>query len=83
VITVNFPAALQPLTGPSLVVRERVSTVGALIKALDRMVPGLARELDDPLYNFAVNDEILLHAVESRAVSDGDTVEVVPSMAGG
>ena len=82
-ITVNFPAVLHPVTGASIEVRESVSTVGQLIAALDRLKPGIARELDDPLYNFAVNDEILLHAVEAREVKDGDVVEVVPSMAGG
>jgi len=30
-----------------------------------------------------VNDEILLHAVDSREVHDGDVVEIIPSMAGG
>ena len=82
-ITVNFPAALQPLAGVSMTVRESVSTVGQLIQALDRQVPGLAKELDDPLYNIAINDEILLHAVDSRGVKDGDVVEVIPSLAGG
>jgi molybdopterin converting factor small subunit len=82
-VTVNFPAALYPLAGQSVIVRESVGTVGELIKALDRISPGIARELDDPLYNFAVNDEILLHSVESRAVKDGDIVEIIPSMAGG
>jgi molybdopterin converting factor small subunit len=83
VITVNFPAVLQPITGQSVVVRESVSTVGQLIAALDRIKPGIARELDDPLYNIAVNQEILLHSVESRTVKDGDVIEVIPSMAGG
>jgi molybdopterin converting factor small subunit len=83
VITVNFPAALHALAGESLHVREAVSTVGQLIQALDRLKPGLATELEDPLYNFAVNDEILLHTVEARAVKEGDVVEVIPSMAGG
>ena len=82
-ITVNFPAVLHPVAGASIVVRESVSTVGQLIAALDRLKPGIARELDDPLYNIAVNDEILLHAVDAREVKDGDVVEVVPSMAGG
>ena len=82
-ITVNFPASLYPLAGPSMMVRESVSTVGQLIAALERLAPGIARELDDPLYNIAVNDEILLHSVESRAVKDGDVVEVIPTMAGG
>ena len=39
-ITVNFPAALYPLAGQSVIVRESVSTVGQLIQALDRLVPG-------------------------------------------
>jgi molybdopterin converting factor small subunit len=82
-ITVNFPAALQPIAGPSMLVRESVSTVGQLIQALDRLAPGIAKELDDPLYNFAINQELLLHSVESRAVKDGDVIEVIPSMAGG
>jgi molybdopterin converting factor small subunit len=82
-VTVNFPAALQPLSGTTLVVRESVHTIGQLVAALDRLVPGLAQELDDPLYNIAVNDELLLHNVDARAVKDGDVVEIVPSMAGG
>jgi molybdopterin converting factor small subunit len=82
-ITVNFPASMYPLAGQTMVVRESVATVGQLIQALDRLVPGIARELDDPLYNIAINDEILLHAVDSRTVKDGDVIEVIPSMAGG
>ena len=45
--------------------------------------PGLGKELDDPLYNIAVNDELLLHAVDQRPLADGDIVEIVPTMAGG
>ncbi len=82
-MTVNFPAALHPLTGATLVVRDAVSTVGKLLQVLDRMVPGLATELDDPLYNIAVNHELLLHNVDQRALADGDVVEIVPTMAGG
>ena len=82
-ITVNFPAAFHPLSGQSVIVHESVSTVGQLIQALDRVVPGIAKQLEDPLYNIASNDEILLHGVDGRAVEDGDVVEVIPSMAGG
>ena len=82
-VTVNFPAALQPISGATVVVRESVYTVGQLVEALDRLVPGLAQELDDPLYNFAVNDELLLHNVDARPLKDGDVIEIVPSMAGG
>ena len=82
-IVVNFPAAFYPLAGPSMIVHETVATVGQLIQALDRLVPGIATQLDDPLYNIAVNDEILLHNVDAHSVNDGDVVEVIPSMAGG
>ena len=82
-ITVNFPAVLHAVTGESLVVRESVATVGQLFQALERLRPGIGKELDDPLYNVAVNDEILLHAVDAREVRDGDVVEIIPSMAGG
>ncbi len=82
-ITVHFPAPLHALAGKSLQVGEPVSTLGQLIGALDRIKPGLAGELDDPLYNFAVNDEILLRAVEEHPVHDGDTVEIIPTIAGG
>ena len=83
-VTVNFPAALQPVAGGnSLVVREQVSTVGQLLAALERLAPGLGEQLDDPLYNIAVNDELLLHAVDQRPIADGDVIEIVPTMAGG
>ena len=82
-VTVNFPAALHPLAGATLVVRDEVATVGQLLQVLDRLVPGLAKELGDPLYNIAVNDELLLHGVNKRPVADGDIIEIVPTMAGG
>lgn len=82
-ITVNFPDSLQALAGQSLTVTEPVSTIGQLIQALDRLKPGLALELDDPLYNIALNAELLLHGVDAHSVKDGDVIEVVPSLAGG
>lgn len=83
-VTVNFPAALQPIAGgASLIVRESVTNIGQLLQALERLAPGLGEQLDDPLYNFAVNNELLLHAVDQRPIADGDVVEVIPTMAGG
>ena len=82
-VTVNFPSSLAHMAGQSVVVRESVSNIGQLIQALDRIAPGMARELDDPLYNIAINQEIMLHSVDSRPVNDGDVVEIIPSIAGG
>ncbi len=83
IVTVNFPDSLHGIAGQTLTVTEAVSNIGQLIQALDRLKPGLAQELDDPMYNLALNEEILLHGVEARPVKDGDVIEVVPSIAGG
>jgi molybdopterin converting factor small subunit len=82
-VTVHFPSSLSHLAGQSVVVREAVANVGQLIQALDRLAPGMAKELDDPLYNIAINQELLLHSVDARPVADGDIIEIVPSIAGG
>lgn len=83
VITVRFPSMLHARAGREVTVIERVSDLGALLDMLDRRIPGLARELADPIYNFAVNDEMLLHGVRTHALKDGDIVEIVPTISGG
>ncbi len=82
-ITVHFPSMLHARVGQTLVIEEPIASIAALVDALDRRVPGLARELADPVYNFAVNDEMLLHGVLQRALADGDVVEIIPTIAGG
>lgn len=82
-ITVRFPSMLQARTGREVMVEEPVSDLGALLAALERVRPGLAADLADPIYNFAVNNEMLLHGVRSHPLKDGDVVEIVPTIAGG
>ncbi len=82
-VTVRFPAMLHGKAGPEVVIDEHVRDVASLLMALDRKVPGLAGELQDPIYNIAVNDVMLLHGVRQYPVTDGDVVEVVPTIAGG
>jgi molybdopterin converting factor small subunit len=74
---------LHARAGRELTFDETPSDLGRLLDALDRRVPGLARHLADPIYNFAVNDEMLLHGVRSHPLHDGDVVEVVPTISGG
>ena len=74
---------LQARAGHELTIDGPLRDLGALVDALDRVIPGLARELADPIYNFAVNDEMLLHGVRSHALADGDVVEIVPTISGG
>jgi molybdopterin converting factor small subunit len=74
---------LQARLGRHLTIEEPVSDVATLIAAIDRRFPGIAAELDDPIFNVAVNDEMLLHAVHSHRLEDGDVIEFVPAIAGG
>ena len=62
---------------------EPLATVADLVDALDRRIPGFKEQLDDSVFNFAVNDELLLHRARERRLADGDTVEIIPTISGG
>jgi molybdopterin converting factor small subunit len=82
-ITVRLPSTLQ--VGPSDIIKigEPVSTIDQLVDVLDRLIPGFREQLDDSVFNFAVNDELLLHHARERPLADGDTVEIIPTISGG
>lgn len=82
-ITVRLPSTLR--VGPSdiLTITEPVSNVGQLVDVLDRRIPGFREQLDDSVFNFAVNDELLLYHARDRRLADGDTVEIIPTISGG
>lgn len=82
-ITIRFPAMLQATTGTEVLIDEPVSDVAALLLALERKVPGISTQLADPIFNLAVNDEMLLHGVRKHPLNDGDVVEIVPTISGG
>jgi molybdopterin converting factor small subunit len=71
--------------GPSdtLEVRDPVTTISELVDVLDRRLPGFRDQLDDAVFNFAVNDEMILHHARDRRLTSGDVVEVIPTIAGG
>ena len=79
-ITVRLPAMLG---GDTLSIAEPVHTLEQLVSALCRARPSVAANLHDTIFNFAVNDEMLLHAVDQHAIKDGDVVEIVPAISGG
>jgi len=66
-----------------LEIQEPVATVAELVDALERRIPGLREQLDDSVFNFAVNDEMLLFHARERTLQDGDVVEVIPTISGG
>jgi molybdopterin converting factor small subunit len=83
-IVVRLPAMLRRPGMPAEVrVDAPVATIEALVRELDARYAGLARELDDSILNFAVNEEVVLRRARQRALKDGDVVEVIPMVAGG
>ena len=82
-ITVRLPASFRLGASETVLVEEPVGTIGELVEVLDRRIPGLRLQLDDSVFNFAVNDEMLLHGVGQRTLRDGDTVEIIPTISGG
>jgi molybdopterin converting factor small subunit len=83
VITVRLPSTLRIGSADTLTVQEPVRTIAELVDILDRRIPGLREQLDDSVFNFAVNDEMLLHRARERPLRDGDTVEIIPTISGG
>jgi molybdopterin converting factor small subunit len=82
-ITVRLPSTLRVSASDTLEIHERVTTIAELVGVLDRRIPGFLDQLDDSVFNFAVNDEMLLHHVRDRALQEGDVVEIIPTISGG
>lgn len=82
-ITVRLPATLRIGPADTLTFAEPLGTVADLVDALDARIPGFKEQLDDSVFNFAVNDELLLHRARERRLADGDTVEIIPTISGG
>ena len=83
-IIVRLPVALRgPGAAPELAVDAPVANIRELTAALDRLRPDLRDALRDSLYNFAVNDTLILHGADAHPLHDGDIVELIPTIAGG
>jgi len=83
-ILVRLPAMLRGADGArEISVQEGVANVGQLVAAIGRLRPDIRDQLHDSLYNFAVNDALVLHGADDYPLQHGDTVEIVPTIAGG
>jgi molybdopterin converting factor small subunit len=82
-ITVRLPGTLRVGTSDTLTFSEPLATVADLVNALDRRIPGLKDQLDDSVFSFAVNDELLLQHARNHPLTDGDVVEIIPTISGG
>jgi molybdopterin converting factor small subunit len=81
-ITVVLPSTLG-VKDTRIEVHEAVGTIAELVDVIDARIPGFREQLDDSVFNFAVNDEMLLHHAHERTLRDGDVVEVIPTISGG
>ena len=89
-VTVRVPAQLRTLTGGSAQVTVEGSTVGEALKALDAAHPGFGDRLfdeDGSLRRFvnvflADEDVRFLDGLET-SISAGQTLSIVPAVAGG
>ena len=87
-LTLRLPVNLRALgdgaaVDGAMIVDHQVGTIGELIEWLRRRYPKLTEELSSSVYNFAVNEEIVLHQRDRQVLRSGDVVEVVPTFAGG
>jgi molybdopterin converting factor small subunit len=82
-VLVRLPSTLRVGASDTLEVHDPVKSIGDLIDVLDRRIPGFRDQLDDSVFNFAVNEEMLLYRARDRALKAGDVVDVVPTISGG
>ena len=88
--TVQVPTPLRRFTGDAGEVQVQGGTVGEALRQLVEQHPSLERHLygdDGKLRSFVnvfLNDEDVRYlSQEGTAVNDGDTLAIIPSIAGG
>jgi len=82
-LTVRLPSTLRVGASDTLQLDGAIGSIAQLIDALDAKIPGFKDQLDDSVFNFAVNDEMLLHHAREKRLADGDVVEIIPTISGG
>jgi sulfur-carrier protein adenylyltransferase/sulfurtransferase len=89
-VTITIPTALRQFTEGNTSIKVEAATAGEALNRLTTVHPELRRHLYDDknnlrsFVNVYLNDEdIRHHSGSSTAVNDGDTLMIVPSIAGG
>ncbi|MHA7649538.1 MoaD/ThiS family protein [Mycobacterium sp. ML4] len=91
-VTVTIPTILRPHTGGEKRVSASGETLGAVIKDLEANYSGISDRLIDKsspgrlhrFVNIYVNDEDVRYSGGlDTAVADGDSVTILPAVAGG
>ncbi|MFP5577620.1 MAG: ubiquitin-like small modifier protein 1 [Acidimicrobiia bacterium] len=88
--TVRIPTTLRPMAGGKSEVEVEGATVGEVLKALDAAHPGFADRLLDDDGNlrkfvnvFVADDDVRFMDGLETPVPDGETVAIIPAVAGG
>jgi sulfur-carrier protein len=89
-VTVRIPTTLRPLAGGQSEVSVEGGTVGEVLQNLDAAHPGFAdRLLDDEgglrkfVNVFVADDDVRFMDGLATPVPDGETVAIIPAVAGG
>ena len=89
-ISVRIPTQLRTLTGGDAEVPLEAGTVGEVLKALDAAHPGLGERLFDDsgqlrrfVNVFVADEDVRFLEGLDTPVRDGQTVSIVPAVAGG
>jgi molybdopterin synthase sulfur carrier subunit len=89
-VTVRIPTQLRTLTGGAGEVAVEGSTVGEVLKGLDAGYPGLGERLFDEsgklrrfVNVFVADEDVRFLDGLNTAVADGQTISVIPAVAGG
>lgn len=89
-VTVRIPTQLRTLTGGAGEVAVEGSTVGQVLKALDQAHPGMGERLFDAegalrrfVNVFVADEDVRFLEGLDTPVAEGQTISVVPAVAGG
>jgi molybdopterin synthase sulfur carrier subunit len=89
-VTIRVPAQLRTLTGGSAQVTVEASTVGEALKALDAAHPGFGDRLFEESGSlrrfvnvFLADEDVRFLEGLDTPVTDGQTLSIVPAVAGG
>ena len=89
-ITVRVPTQLRTLTGGDAEPSVEASTVGEALKALDAAHPGLGERIFDEkgelrrfVNVFVADEDVRFQQGLLTPVQDGQTISIVPAVAGG
>ena len=72
-VRVRIPTTLRPLTGGESEVKVEGATLGEVLASLEEAHPGFGARIDDVRYLKGLDTE----------VPDGETVSIIPAVAGG